>query len=137
MDAELRRLLDREAIIDVFNRYARGIDLRDRALYRSCFTDDLEVDIGGGHPGACGAEAWVDQALRAVGGFQATQHVITNHQPEIHGDAATCVAYLLAQHWNPENAMLVGGYYSHELVRADDGWKIRKLGLTVTWTRNG
>jgi len=137
MDPELKRLLDREQIVDVFNRYASGIDLRDAELYRSCFTDGLEVDLSGTGPGHCKAEEWVAQAFRAVSGFQTTQHIITNHQPQIREDEATCVAYLLAQHWNPENAFLVGGYYTDELVRTPEGWKIRKLVLTVTWTRNG
>ena len=29
----------------------------------------------------------------------------------------------------------IGGYYTNELVRTPDGWKLSKITLSVTWTR--
>ena len=135
--AQLQALIDRNDIIDTFSRYASGIDRRDTALYRSVFTDEIEVDVTGNGFEKMSADAWVAKALELVGAFQTTQHIITNHTPTITGDEATCVAYLQDQHWNPENFMLVGGYYDDKLVRTPEGWRISRLQLTLTWTKAG
>jgi pantothenate kinase len=82
------------------------------------------------------SEVWADQAISLVSGFEATQHIITNHVITIEGDRATCVAYLQAQHFNSQNMYTVGGYYTNTLVRTAEGWKISKLKLTPTWTQN-
>ena len=135
-ESKLQALVERAEIIDVFNRYATGIDQRDRQLYRSCFSDEIVVDIAGGGPGICPADEWVEQAFSAVGPFEATHHIITNHVIDSRGDVATGVAYLHAQHFNPDSVFTVSGHYTNEFVKTREGWKIRKLALTMTSTRN-
>ncbi len=131
----LQALVERYEIIQIFNRYATGIDMRDRDLYRSCFADELRVEVGP-EPKTCPAEEWVEQAFNAVGVFQATQHIITNHVIDLAGDEADATAYLYAQHFNPESAFTVGGYYANHFVRTEAGWKIDRLRLVITWTQS-
>jgi hypothetical protein len=135
--AELKSLLDRQAIVEVFNRYATGIDSRDHDLYGQCFTEELEVEIAGMPEGVRPAKDWVDRAIEVVGAYQTTQHLIANHVIALDGDRATGVAYLQAQHFNtePGKSLLVGGYYSNDFSRTESGWRISKLKLTLTWTR--
>jgi hypothetical protein len=134
--SKLQALIDRAEIIEVFNRYASGVDLRDRKLYRACFTDEIDLEILGGDPRAIAADEWVEQAITLLGSFEVTQHIITNHVIDVEGDAGTGIAYLHAQHFSPDNTLTVGGYYTDTLVRTSEGWRIRKLKLTITWTRN-
>ncbi len=135
-NARIQSLIDRNDIIDVFNRYAAGIDQKNNELYRSCFTDELEVDIGGDPREPGPADDWVLQAMNAVSAFETTQHIITNHSLTLAGDEADCVAYLQAMHWNPGTAFLVGGHYTNHLRRTEKGWRISRLCLSVTWTEN-
>ena len=134
--SDLQGIQDRLAIVDTMNRYASGVDGRDATLYRSCFEDPLEIDMGGGGAQSWSADAWVEQALKLVSSFAVTQHIITNHVIEVDGDEARCRAYLQAQHWNPDHSWLVGGYYSNRLRRGSDGWRISHLALTITWQQN-
>jgi len=139
-ESKLNALLDRGAISDVQLRYASGIDMRDWTLYRSCFTDDLEIDFSsvfGGDPRRMKADQWVETVRRTISGLKATQHMITNHVITLQGDEATCVAYVQARHHLPNDAggsdQAMFGYYTNRFVRTPDGWKIRACKLTVTW----
>ena len=142
-DDALRTLLDRQAISDTVLRYATGVDRRDWEAYRSCFTDEVEIDFtswSGGEPRTMRADDWTAGVRAGLSGFRATQHISANHVITFAegGDEATCVSSMQAQHYLPndegDNTLTLGGYYTNTLVRVGEGWRIRRCRLTVTWT---
>ena len=141
MDDRLQRHLDKHDIIDSILRYATGIDMRDWALYRQVFTDEVVIDFtswGGGQVNTMRADHWVAGVRSTLSGFDGTQHTLTNFVIDLRGDEATAVVHMSAQHFLPndrgDSTLTIGGFYTHELVRFPDDWKIRKAKLTVTWT---
>ena len=140
-DPGVRRLLDRAEISDVQLRYATGTDFRDWELFRSCFTDEVEVDFsdGFGRPVVrLHADDWVKATAPRMESFTATHHMITNHVITFDGDdAATLVAYVRATHHRPNNMgdsdQTVYGYYTNRFERTSGGWRIARLKLTALW----
>jgi hypothetical protein len=121
-------LEDERQITGVILNYATGIDRRDYALFRSCFTDDIEADYG------------------AAGGSFTTGDELTDHMEKMHRDlgltlhrntnivitaadggaeARTYVDALLMTKMNMI-AFDPVGYYDDFLVRTLEGWKIKK-----------
>ncbi|GHF50257.1 3-phenylpropionate/cinnamic acid dioxygenase small subunit [Amycolatopsis bartoniae] len=135
------RLYDRAEISDVQLRYATGTDSRDWELFRSCFTDEVEVDFseGFGQPVVrLNADDWVQSTAPRMESFTATHHMITNLAITFDGDDhATCVAYLRATHHLPNNTgdsdQTVYGYYTNRFERTASGWRIAGLKLTTRW----
>ena len=137
---DLDTLIARAEISDVVLRYATGIDRRDWKLFRSCFADEVELDFtswSGGDVRISDAESWVAGVEGGLSGFDATQHISSNHVHQIDGDEATCVSYMIANHHVVEagERMMhsIGGYYTNRLRRGPDGWRIHACRLTVTW----
>lgn len=143
--AEVQMLLDRAAISDVVHAYATGLDRRDWALFRSIFTDSIEMDFRsvGLREGLYDADKWVRDAERLFAGFSATQHSSSNHVHALRGDEATCTSNMQATHFVSheadediavgEDCWTIGGYYVNELVRCATEWKLAKVTLVVTW----
>lgn len=143
MDNEnvLAVLSDRMDISETVIRYATGVDMHDWVLFRSCFTDEVDIDITsfrGGSPFHMTAEDWTASVSAGISRYKAVQHLSSNHVITLNGDDATCVSYMQARHYFPlessENCFMIGGYYTNTLVRTRLGWKIRKMVQTVTFT---
>ncbi|MFP6639958.1 MAG: nuclear transport factor 2 family protein [Myxococcota bacterium] len=136
-DESTALIVERQAVIDVLSRYARGIDRRDADLYRSCLTDRIDVKMAQMGGPDMAADDWVTEAFTASARYTSTQHLITNHDVQFPdgagGDRALCVAYLQAQHWTEEESMLLGGRYDHELRRENGAWRLHRLGLHIDW----
>jgi hypothetical protein len=137
----LQHLWDRAEISDVQLRYATGTDSRDWELFRSCFTDEVEVDFsdGFGQPVVrLAADDWVKGTAPRMESFTATQHMITNHVITFDDDDhATCVAYVRASHHKPNSTgdsdQTVYGYYTNRFERTPSGWRIARVKLTALW----
>jgi len=143
---QLRTLEDRAAISELMYRYGMSIDTRDWRALRSCFADEMEIDLAGtplraGNLIAMSGDQWLASIERIVTKFAVTQHMISPYHIEVNGDRAVCVANLQARHFPPEykdekSVWGLGGYYTNTMLRTPRGWKIRIWKLTETWQEN-
>ena len=119
-------------VADVLVRYATGIDSKDWALLRSCFTDDCIADYGdiGTWHGADEIAAWMEQSHAPCGH---TLHRITNIAVTPDGDGVTTRCYVdaLVMMADNESGARAIGYYDDALVPTDDGWKIARRRFTL------
>jgi ketosteroid isomerase-like protein len=120
---------DKEQITEVLTRYATGIDSKDWALLRTCWTEDVEVDYGevGQYSGADAITGLMETLHNAMG---PTYHRLTNFVIAVDGDRATARSYVHAvlQAIPDDAASWVEalGHYDDELVRTPDGWRISR-----------
>mmetsp|Transcript_4863 Transcript_4863/g.5986 ORF Transcript_4863/g.5986 Transcript_4863/m.5986 type:complete len:145 (-) Transcript_4863:31-465(-) len=135
MEKDLQDLLNKERIASTMKLYARGADLRNKEIYRSCFTDKLELDmasVGLGEPYSSTADDWVDRAFDFTSSFHSTQHMITNNEVELLGNEAIHTAYICAVNFTTDEVNTVWGFYTNKVIRVGNEWRIAKLKLTVT-----
>jgi 3-phenylpropionate/cinnamic acid dioxygenase small subunit len=133
---KLDALLDRNSISEVLHRYAACVDARDWPRYRSCFTDPVEIDLeswNGAPASSMAVDDWLELVRTGLSGFDSTQHTSSNHLIEIDADRAQATSYLQATHHLDGNQAILGGYYETTLRRTDEGWKIARSRLQITW----
>src|ERR1700730_8222522 len=120
VEQRLRWLTDRAEISEVLARYASSIDLRDWPRLETCLTPDVTTDYG-----ALGRHENREHVIRSISGtlpgFDATHHMITNHEISIEGDTARTRAYLNVIHhlsgFAEGDHVTLRGHYDHEWLR--------------------
>ncbi len=134
----IQSLIDRDAIVDVVNRYATSIDRRQWDAFGSCFTDPfLYKFMYTGDWMKFTRDDIVSICSRVFAQYDATQHIATNHQIRLSGDEATCTSTLNATHYiagakgGPSQRQI--GYYDYHLIRTADGWQIDRIELKTSW----
>jgi 3-phenylpropionate/cinnamic acid dioxygenase small subunit len=128
-DGHSRELVDRLAINDVLVRYAWAIDTKDWNTLDNVFTPDAHIDYTatGGIAGSLAEiKPWLAESLAA---FPATQHLLSNSQVTIDGDAATARTAVYnpmgaATRAGPLHFFFMGGIYTDRLMRTAAGWRI-------------
>lgn len=120
-----QELCDREAIREVANRYAHGVDRLDGEWMKSAYwpdaTDDHGVFVG---------NAWefVDRCMTSHGRWAFTMHGTTNHQIDVDpgGTSATGelynVTYLMSADRSTINTWF--GRYLDRYEKRGDEWRI-------------
>jgi hypothetical protein len=131
---------DKEQITEVLIRYATGIDFKDWALLRTCWTEDVDVDYGevGRYSGADAITGLMEQLHSAMG---PTYHRLTNFAIAVDGDRATARSYVHAvlQAIPDDAASWVEalGHYDDEFVRTSDGWRISRRTASIARVHAG
>ncbi|MEM7596034.1 MAG: nuclear transport factor 2 family protein [Cyanobacteria bacterium P01_A01_bin.83] len=131
---------DKIEIIELINRFGMSIDLRDWSSFRSLFVEQVKFDYSsiGEVAGILSADDIADTARQDLGGFQATQHLITNHLIEIENNTANAHAHVRAIHFLPNKAkdpvLEMGGYYSAGFTLINSHWKIKSWKFDLLWS---
>jgi hypothetical protein len=136
-DAELRALLDRQAIHDVLLRYARAIDRRDAALLQSVFHPDA-VDH---HVGSrVSAAEFCELAIRLLGEMGAVAHYMGAPLVELRGDVALSECYAIAFHRLERDGEtfddFIGARVLDRFERRGGEWRIAHRRVVYDWNRD-
>ena len=130
--ADVQYLKDRQAILDVVMRHARGHDRHDAELMNSCFWDDGVDEHGQFVTPGPEYGTWANNVHTA--GYFLHMHNITNHTCEIDGDTAHCETYVigaLLPRSAPGRAKFVSGRYLDRLERREGQWRILVRRTTI------
>jgi hypothetical protein len=140
LDADVRRLVDHQAVVEVCTRMAWHADQREWEALKSVFADVVRLDytsLNGGEPAVLSPEQIADAWSQVLGGFDATQHLLANHLVTLADDTAECTASFQATHRlaDPFGAPLwtLGGTYRFDLVRVGGEWKIGGVLMKAVW----
>lgn len=133
LEAQVRALTDRAEIRACLERYARGVDRRDRELLRSAYHDGAIDD----HVGFVGeVDDFIDWAFAYHGTQTRYQHYLLNHTADIDGDTAHAETYFLfvGTDREPANHMTIsGGRYVDRLERREGRWAIAARVCVAEW----
>ena len=137
--------LDRALISETIFRYHRSFDLKDWETCRTFFTDPVEVETTGMEGSVAQVQSFARERLlkilqRMGPPDSASQHFSGNHIIEVDGNDAVCIASSMARSCKAQEGKpavnFVGGWYTFNLVRTREGWKIRKFRFDQAWTDN-
>ena len=135
---DVQAVSDKIEIAELLARYARAVDTKDWALWKTVFTPDAHLDYTSATSSIGSRDevaAWMERSLSAV---PMTQHFISNVEIELDGDRAEVRAMFYNPMHLPGMAEMsyCGGYYHHDMVRTPDGWKSQKLVEENMWFVN-
>lgn len=134
--AQLRMLVDREAIRDVILRYCHGADRSDEAVVQSVYWPGAWDDHG---VFAGPAEDFIPFLLQSADGMDQMQHLVGNILIRVTGDTARVESYFNGYHrvrteQGPHD-MIAAGRYLDELERRDSEWRIVRRQVLFDWYR--
>ena len=143
LHAALEGIVTRAALRNLAERYAQGVDRRDRDTFLSAFHPDATLSVH--HPSENEAGVNVMRGHEQIGRvpefiqvYPNTYHVLGQSTYEIDGAAATGETYCVAHHLTPDRH---GGTnyvmyirYADTYRREGGEWRIATRRVNVDWT---
>ncbi|HEX5377373.1 MAG TPA: nuclear transport factor 2 family protein [Phenylobacterium sp.] len=136
--AELRALLDKQAITEVVLRYSRAVDRGDEELLRGCYHHDAVEDHGGSFLGL--ANDYIAAILPALRSDRLMTHTVTNILVDLEGPTtAVSEAYYLSfaryPGAQPPFETLTLARAIDRMEKRDGVWRIARRQLRWEWNR--
>ena len=133
---DLRRLIDKEAIVDLYARYAAALDACEWDVLRRLFTEDAVLDWNGPAERWEGIDRIIERVAEMNAGHPGSHRMMSNHRVSFDGDSARAIALYRSAHLD-ESKPGAGetyrkthsheGWYLSELRRTPEGWRIAYL----------
>ena len=134
---DTQRLADLSAIRDLAVRYCSAVDRRDWDLLAEVFTPGATVHVHGSGL-MSGTGEIVSRYRQGLTKLDATHHMVTNHEIAVGGDSAQHSCLVRAQHVRHDAPggpnYVIGGRYTDQLVRTEQGWRFKHRELATIWT---
>ena len=136
MEAELQRLLDKQAIAEVLQRYSRTLDWLDDAGQAACFWPDAPIDYGF-FTGS--AADFVPVVMAIERASQRRWHFLSAPSIAFHSaDRASveCYGFATGIRCDAEGVWsggLYGGRYLDEFERREGVWRIAQRQYVMDW----
>ena len=134
----LRRLLDRQEIVDLLLRYASTIDAKDHTTLRSLFTDDVRGQYGEDTviDGADELLQWIDDMTKTATWQHHMLHVY--HVDFVSDTEATTLTYHTSHQTTtdaPDRCRKIVARYYDTVRKVDGRWLIADKYMQIGWTQ--
>ena len=137
VSSQLQHLIDKDAIRDVLNGIARGVDRFDGGLLGACIHDDAVLDMGGATTmtGAAFAQALKPPEVPPSG----RMHILGNVWIEVAADTARSESHIVScqqlEAGGQTATRFRAGRYLDRFERRDGVWKLSARTLIDEWGR--
>jgi ketosteroid isomerase-like protein len=136
--ARLIECMDRQEILAVLARYARGVDRADAELLSSCYHEDAIEEHGTTFAGP--ASEYIAGAMQRLRVMGPMAHYLCSSHIDFDGDTAWVESYVLtfARFDGEAGATdtLTGGRLCDRFERRDGEWRIAHRRMTFDWNRD-
>lgn len=136
-EALLDRLLDKQEITELVNRYCNAADRHDHDKMRSLYHEDATDDHGSFFKGL--AMEFIDQLPAIQEPMLILHHNVTTVNIELDGDYAEGEIYILAYHQVATDGepmdLLIGGRYFDKYEKRAGVWKFSHRAVVADWAK--
>ncbi|MFB6775104.1 nuclear transport factor 2 family protein [Streptomyces sp. NPDC056337] len=132
---------DKAAIVEVLNLYGLALDAHRWDLFDRIFTEDVVAEFGPAGAAWSGRSTFKNSFAGFHESLDSHQHTMMGQLVHVDGDRANAFSYgnwLLVRESAEDGPTWQGtGWYDDELVRTEDGWRIRhRVCRLMSWTGN-
>jgi hypothetical protein len=132
IDADVDRVLSKQALHELCMAYARGVDRGDVGLLSSLFHDDSSVISGIVNGSGPEFSRRIVEFVRT--NLERCFHSVANTWFEIDGDGAVGESYVIAVATAGGNDVMTGGRYIDAFERRGGIWKFKSRSFVMDWS---